>query len=101
MELQKEYELEQENPRYYMPVLKVPCKYCGGIFYTRNVQRMYCSGRCINDAYMDRRKARQEAAREKVCPVCGKSFTAKSKAAIYCGQACKQKQYRKNAKTLL
>lgn len=92
--LKKRYEKEQKDGTYYQSVLKVFCKYCGDPFYTDNRNRKYCSSRCVNDAYMARRKARKEAEREKVCRVCGKHFTGKSKATIYCSDACKQKAYR-------
>jgi len=93
-ELKARYEREQERPEYCRYVVKASCAYCGDTFYTMNIQQKYCSGRCVNDAYMARRKARKEAEREKVCPVCGKHFTGKSKATIYCSDACKQKAYR-------
>lgn len=102
--LKAEYETQQKEGNtqryylgggsYFLPVLKVFCAYCGDPFYTKNSSRKYCSSRCVNDAYMARRKARKEAEREKVCRVCGKHFTGKSKATIYCSDACKQKAYR-------
>lgn len=94
--LKLQYEKEQAESYiwHYMPVRKVSCAFCGDVFYTYNVRRKYCSGRCVNDAYMERRDKRKQAEREKVCPVCGEIFTAKTKATMYCSQACKQKRYR-------
>lgn len=95
--LKLQYEKEQAEPyiSHYMPVRKVSCAFCGDVFYTDNVRRKYCSGRCVNDAYMERRDKRKQDEREKVCPICGNFFTAKTKATIYCSQACKQKSYRR------
>lgn len=94
--LKAEYETQQKegNTYRYLPVLKVPCAYCGDPFYTKNTNRKYCSSRCANDAYMARRKASKQIEREKICRICGKHFTGKSKATIYCSDACKQKAYR-------
>lgn len=102
--LKAEYETQQKEGNtyryylgrgcYFLPVLKVPCAYCGDPFYTKNTNRKYCSSRCANDAYMARRKASKQIEREKVCRICGKHFTGKSKATIYCSDACKQKAYR-------
>lgn len=95
-ELKARYEREQEKPEYYRYVLKASCAYCGDTFYTMNIRQKYCSWRCSNDAYMERRRLRKHAECEKVCPVCGKPFIGKTKATVYCSAACKQKQYRQN-----
>jgi predicted nucleic acid-binding Zn ribbon protein len=58
----------------------------------------YCSERCRNDAYMERRRVRRAAAREKTCEVCSESFTAKRSDAKTCSAACKQKAYRQRSK---
>ena len=92
--LKAEYEKQQKGETCYSGILKVYCAYCWGTFYTRNSKRKYCSYRCVNDAYMERRKERKQAERRKICRVCGKHFTGKSKATIYCSDACKQKAYR-------
>lgn len=69
------------------------CAYCGDEI-PNAFRRKYCSYRCANDAYIARRREKQEAAREKVCAVCGERFNAKRKDAVYCSSACKQKAYR-------
>lgn len=67
------------------------CPVCGRIVTGK---KKYCSQRCINDAYMERRRQRHEAQLQKVCAVCGKPFTAKRVDAEYCSPACKQAAYR-------
>jgi predicted nucleic acid-binding Zn ribbon protein len=61
--------------------------------------RKYCSGRCSNDASIERRRQRRAAARQKVCEVCGEEFTAKRVDAKTCSPACKQKAYRRRRAT--
>lgn len=68
------------------------CIVCGRIVEGRG---KYCSQRCVNDAYMERRRQRHEAQLQKVCAVCGKPFTAKRVDAEYCSPACKQSAYRR------
>lgn len=68
------------------------CVVCGRIVTGRN---KYCSQRCVNDAYMERRRQRHEAQLQKVCAVCGKPFTARRADAMYCSPACKQTAYRR------
>lgn len=70
------------------------CKYCGDSFKTRSPHAKYCSARCKNDAYLQRRKMQKNFERQKVCTVCGKKYVAKKKDSIYCSNACKQKAYR-------
>jgi len=68
------------------------CVFCGRYVTGR---KSYCSQRCINDAYMERRRQRHDATLQKVCAVCGNTFTAKRTDARYCSHACKQSAYRK------
>jgi hypothetical protein len=70
------------------------CVFCGEPFKSSSSKAKYCSLRCQNDAYMERRKARKALEKEKICLVCKKQFTAKKKDAMYCCDACKQKAYR-------
>lgn len=67
------------------------CPVCGRIVTGR---KKYCSQRCVNDAYMERRRQRHAASLRKTCAVCGKPFTAKRADAMYCSPACKQTAYR-------
>ncbi len=71
------------------------CAFCGDSFKSSNPKAKYCSQRCQNDAYMQRRRERKALEKEKICTICGKQFTAKKKDALYCSDACKQKAYRK------
>lgn len=70
------------------------CAFCGDSFKSSSIKAKYCSARCRNDAYMQRRKERKLSEREKVCAICKKPFTAKKKDGKYCSAACKQKAYR-------
>ena len=70
------------------------CDYCGR--YIVGAAKRYCSDRCRNDAYMERRRQRHEAKLRKSCAVCGKAFTAKRADAKYCSPACKQSAYRRS-----
>lgn len=54
----------------------------------------YCSERCRNDAYLQRRRQRHEQQLAKVCQVCGAQFRAKRIDAKFCSNACKQSAYR-------
>ena len=67
------------------------CTVCGRIVTGR---KKYCSYRCRNDAYLERRRQRHAASLRKTCAVCGKPFTAKRMDAMYCSPACKQTAYR-------
>ena len=73
------------------------CAYCGREFYQekyKGAADKYCSERCRNDAYMERRRVRSELARQKVCEVCGTLFDASRADSKYCSPACKQAAYR-------
>lgn len=75
------------------------CAYCGEEI-PNAFRRKYCSARCANDAYMERRRERQMAERSKVCPVCGCRFEAKRKDSVYCSDSCRQKAYRQRKEPL-
>lgn len=70
------------------------CVFCGDTFKCSSPKAKYCSQRCQNDAYLERRKQRKALEKEKICSICGKQFTAKKKDGMYCSNACKQKAYR-------
>jgi len=74
------------------------CAVCGR-FMKEWDHHAYCSQRCINDAYMARRRRRHEQELKKQCVVCGVIFTAKRKDAQYCSAACKQAAYRRRNDT--
>ncbi len=71
-----------------------PCDHCGRRFNTFEWKRRYCSYRCTNDAYIERRRARRLRARLKRCSVCARDFTATRSDGIYCSSTCRQKAYR-------
>ena len=74
------------------------CAYCGREFYQekyKGAADKYCSERCRNDAYMERRRIRHDLTRQKVCTVCGTLYDATRTDSKYCSPACKQAAYRK------
>lgn len=71
------------------------CAVCGEQFYSRSPYSLYCSGRCRNDAYLERRRKYQEIHRYSTCPVCGNPFNATRRDGKYCSSRCKQSAYRK------
>jgi predicted nucleic acid-binding Zn ribbon protein len=79
------------------------CAYCGDMFKGVRADAKYCSYRCVNDAYIERRRerARLRRANAKACAVCGSPVEQASgfvKIRRYCSNACKQKAYRKRKK---
>ena len=76
------------------------CEVCGQRFDAMRPEALYCSTRCSNDAYTERRRARRAQAREKTCEVCSSNFTATRADTKTCSPACKQKAYRLRKKTL-
>lgn len=76
-----------------------PCDHCGDMF-KGIVSAKYCSDRCVNDAYIERRRerARLRRAKAKNCVVCDTPVEQASgsvKIRLYCSNACKQKAYRR------
>lgn len=69
------------------------CAFCGTEFYRNDKKaQRYCSEQCKQDANnaRAREKAKQKNPPKKMCPVCGKEFTAKSAKFKYCGPFCKK-----------
>lgn len=58
-------------------------------------RRIFCCGSCQWTYYNTARNERSAQAREKVCEVCGGSFTASRRDAKTCSGSCKQKAYRR------
>jgi hypothetical protein len=96
--------LYKEYPRFYVPVTEQDylnglaynrkCWYCGKVFYSFYPLRRYCSYRCRNNAYVDRRKKKREIKREKICLHCGQLFKAKRRDAKYCSGGCRVQAHR-------
>ena len=79
-----------------------PCAYCGDSF-KGVASAKYCSERCVNDAYIARRRERAQQRRDnaKICLVCGaplEQAEGSVKIRLYCSNACKQKAYRQKGK---
>lgn len=73
------------------------CIVCGDSFKSGRPHGKYCSQRCINDAYILRRRKRTDEKRDKasLCIVCHTPITQNiGKIKQYCSNACKQKAYR-------
>lgn len=75
------------------------CWHCGQQFSAKYPLAKWCSYRCCNDAYVERRRERRRIARQKTCAECGVDFEASRKDAKYCTLKCKQKAYRKRTVT--
>jgi endogenous inhibitor of DNA gyrase (YacG/DUF329 family) len=74
---------------------KLKCIRCGTEFDTiRFDLAKYCSYRCRNDTYIERRKEQLRNARIKKCLKCGIVFNAKRTDTIFCSAKCKQSHYR-------
>ena len=73
---------------------QIPCVVCGRLVYRRTPTAKYCSYRCRAQAYVARRKARREQARQKQCAQCGNDFVASRCDARFCSNACRQASYR-------
>lgn len=105
--LKKRYTEERagDTPPAFYKVARGICSYCGREFYQwthlyyGRQSWKYCSIRCRNDAYTNRRRQRHKAAMNKTCTVCGRKYTAKRIDSMYCGTACKQKAYRQARKS--
>lgn len=69
------------------------CQHCSRPFIG-STRAKWCSSRCRNDAYMERRRIRKEAARHKECVHCGEPFVAQRVDAKYCTNMCRQRSYR-------
>lgn len=89
-ELRKKWEAREGG------VAQGVCAYCGREFFQHRYYAAdkYCSYRCRNDAYMERRRFRHELSLQKICTMCGEPYTATRSDSKYCSQACKQAAYR-------
>ena len=75
-----------------------PCVHCGDSFKGITSAK-YCSDRCVNDAYIIRRRERAQLRRANAqnCVMCDASVEQGDgcvKIRLYCSNACKQKAYR-------
>ena len=95
--LAKDYESHKELWGYETNVYRRPCATCGRQFYARRPEAKWCSYRCRNDGYIQRRRERAAQARQKVCLTCKAAFTATRRDSRFCGPACKQAAYRKRS----
>lgn len=81
-----------------MAKIEKECQFCGTLFQadTREVNRgnaKYCSLSCAA-------KVSKTLQYKQVCKHCGQEFMSASKAAKYCSDSCKQKNYRARQKSL-
>ena len=65
------------------------CAVCGEWLYHRVMSEHMSAHR-----WTERRRERREAARRKVCPLCGNPFQAQRCDALFCSSACRQSAYR-------
>lgn len=86
---------DKYGDNYRIGVFKRYCMHCGTLFYAENYRNTYCREKCVIDASNKRISERKKVARNKVCPICNKQYTATRGDAKFCSAACKQANYRK------
>jgi predicted nucleic acid-binding Zn ribbon protein len=71
------------------------CPVCGmEISRTARQGKKFCSDRCRNRYHSSIRSKERSSMHEKVCEVCGRTFTAKKSNAKTCSSACRLRLYR-------
>ncbi|WP_214035319.1 hypothetical protein [Methanospirillum sp.] len=70
------------------------CKQCGDYFSASSPFALYCSQRCRNDAFIERRREKHSRSLKKVCLYCRSEFKADRIDKKYCSNGCRQKAYR-------
>ena len=89
---ENEYRVFSGNP------LTLNCNFCNDMFNAKSPKALYCSQRCQNDVYIEKRSETAKLKRKNAvnCVVCSVSIkqTETKKIIKYCSQKCKQKQYR-------
>jgi len=70
------------------------CTICNDDFKSASIKTIYCSQRCKNDAYIERRKKRKQNELNKKCIICNNDFKAIRKDTKFCSNKCRQKKYR-------
>lgn len=81
------------------------CIVCNDTFKSRSVMSLYCSQRCKNDKYIERRQkiALNKRKSANKCKQCDTAITQNeaTKLIKYCSNKCKQKAYRKTSSKCL
>lgn len=94
----KRNDLGEHEIIYSCDACGVPVVYRYACNRNGNMRHDFCSYRCHNDYYMERRRQRLKLARNKVCQGCEKDFQAARIDSKYCSHACKQKAYRQRGR---
>ena len=85
--------------------LTLNCKFCNDTFKAKNPTALYCSQRCQNDVFIEKRSETAKLKRKNAvnCVVCLISIkqTETKKIIKYCSPKCKQKQYRLTKKVTI
>lgn len=66
--------------------LRVMCAYCGKIFETKTTAKKYCSDKCREASYEQRRYEKPPI--KKRCEECGREFETRLSTQRYCSQQC-------------
>jgi hypothetical protein len=72
---------------------KHACQFCEKTFYATRWDARNCSNRCAMKIAHQRRDARRQAARKRICQQCTAIFTGRIDAR-FCGDNCRQKNHR-------
>ena len=75
---------------------KLRCEHCNDEFIAKQPNAKYCSLRCSNDVYIEKRKIKNAELKNKECLVCNEPLkeNANGRNKKYCTNKCKQKAYR-------
>lgn len=78
--------------------MKKICKYCGAVFETEKVDKLYCSFKCRNNYAAKLRKMRggKKFRRLTKCKYCGEEFEARQPNQVFCSLKCSQRYHQKN-----
>ena len=67
-------------------LVEIKCAYCGKIFETKTTAKKYCSDKCREASYEQRR--REKPPIKKRCEECGKEFEPRLSIQRYCSPQC-------------
>lgn len=84
-ECRRENRNRKQRERYKKP-LRIMCARCGKIFETKTTAKKYCSDKCREASYEQRRY--EKPLIKKRCEECGREFETRNATQRYCSQQC-------------